>query len=63
MTGGDAITREALLALAAAVDLELPAEDVDEVLAVVQGQLDRVAAWTDAGLDGPDPATHFDARW
>jgi hypothetical protein len=63
MTGRAPMTRETLLGLAAAVGLTIPEEDVDAVLTTVQGQLDRVAIWTDTGLDGPDPDVVFDPRW
>lgn len=57
------IDAETIVRLAAAISISIPDEDVNQVVNVVNGQLERVDAWESSGLFGVMPALVFDAEW
>jgi Asp-tRNA(Asn)/Glu-tRNA(Gln) amidotransferase C subunit len=57
------LTNESVLILARAADLELPAEDVEPLVAALARYGESVAQLEQLDLEGVDPATTFDPRW
>lgn len=54
---------KSVLCMAAAISLDIAAEDVERVVEVLNGQLERVALWKSCGLLGEEPAVVFEAAW
>ena len=62
-TGIPPLDRPAVEALARAVDLELPSEDVDHLATALAEQLALIGRLARLDLAGAEPTLPFDPRW